>query len=149
MFIGVGIMKFNFHAVGKKDRIKKALIICTPIAILIGLVGALILPIVRMFYILYYPFILGIGYVVGTMVRKVGRGTTIEFLVIAGVLAAISIFITMYFSYTYQGFSMDIMTFLKNDLFNIINIRSSYTIVELGLGVVVAVSQATTVQFIS
>lgn len=141
-------MKFNFHAVGKKDRIKKTLLFCTPASIAVGLVGAFLLMIVMQINssLLYYAFILGIGYVVGTMVRKIGRGTTVEFLVIAGILATISILMTMYFFYVFQGFAPSLMQFITQDLLNFANFRGSFTIIEVFLGAIVAVSQANTVQ---
>lgn len=141
-------MKFNFHAVSKKDRIKKTLLFCTPASLAVGLVGAFLLMIVRQIgsSLLYYAFILAIGYVVGTMVRKIGRGTTVEFLVIAGVLATISILMTMYFYYVFQGYAPSLMQFIYGDLLNFAQFNGSMTIVEVALGAVVAVSQANTVQ---
>lgn len=141
-------MDFKFHAVSKKDRIKKTLIFATPASIGIGLAGALVLLLVvqTRSSLLYYAFILGIGYVVGTLVKKVGRGTTSEFLVIAAVLAAISILITMYFFYVFQGYAPSLSAFIFDDLLNIANYRGSFTIIEVVLGSIVAVSQANTVQ---
>lgn len=141
-------MKFNYHAVGKKDRIKKTLLFCSPASIAVGLLGAFVLMIVMQLRssLLYYSFILGIGYLVGTLVRKIGRGTTVEFLIIAGVLASISILLTMYFYYVFQGYAPSLMTFITDDLFNFANFMGSFTIVEVVLGAIVAVTQANTVQ---
>ncbi len=140
-------MDFNFRAVSKKDRIKKTLILGTPLSIVIGIIGALVIIMAEAisFSIVYYASILGIGYIVGMFIRKIGRGTTSEFLVIAAILSAISILLAMYLTYIFRGYFISIPTFFTSVLTNMPGF-GGYSFVEVLFGMAVAVFQANTVQ---
>ena len=135
-------MKFNYHAVSKKDRIIKTLVLGTPSTIIIGLLGSLAIIFANKLGLsfFYYAVVLGIGYVVGTMVRKVGRGLTSEFLIIAGVFTVIAVVIAMYLSFILSLTYVPIIAFVTNFI-GLVN--SQYSLIEIIFAVVVAISQAT------
>lgn len=141
-------MKFNYHAVGKMARIRKTLIFGIPLSIAIAFVGAFIINFAKSigFNIIYYFAVMAIGYVIGVAVKKIGRGTTNEFLYIAGILAFISISLALFLSYRFSGIPISITFFLTNILFTIPTIQNSFTLLVVGFGVAVAVMQANTVQ---
>lgn len=139
-------MKFNYRAVTKKERIKKTLLLGIPASILIGIIGAFVIYIAISvgFNILYYLAVLGIGYIVGSMVKKIGRGTTSEFLLIAGLLSGLSVLIAMFtfinifmFPISITGFFSYILTF---------EISRYFSIIEVIFAVAVGVYSANTVQ---
>lgn len=134
-------MKFNYHAVSKKDRIIKTIILGTPATILIGFIGALAIIFANKIGIsfLYYAVILGIGYFVGTMVRKVGRGLTTEFLIIAIIFDVLAILLAMYLSLALQLGFMPLDFFFTN-FFGFIN--GHFSLIEIFFSLFVASSQA-------
>lgn len=140
-------MNFNYRAVSKKERIKKTLILGLPMAIVVGVFGALaiILAEAIAFNIVYYAAVLGIGYIVGLFVRKIGRGTTSEFLIIAAVLALISILLAMYLTYAFRGFLMPLDRFFTSIITTMPGF-GGYSFVEVLFAMAVAVFQANTVQ---
>ncbi len=141
-------MKFNYHAVGKKARIKKTLLLATPISLGVSVVGAFVINLSRTlgFNIFYYLAVLSIGYIIGYAVRKIGRGTTNEFLYIAGILAFIAIALSIYLSLIFSGYSIPLDYYLFEYLFAIPSVANDFTILVIGFGVAVAVYQANTVQ---
>ena len=141
-------MPINFRAVSKKERIRKTLMLGIPASIIIGIIGSFVIMIAQTisFNIVYYASILGIGYVVGLFVRKVGKGTTIEFIYIAGFLALISIIIAIYFTFAFRGMWLSLPTFFSKVIFNLPGM-AQFSFVEIIFGVVVAIMQANTVQF--
>ena len=141
-------MKFNYHAVGKKARIRKTLILGIPLSIVVAFVGAFIINFAKSigFNIVYYFAVMAIGYVIGLAVKKIGRGTTNEFLYIAGILAFFSISLALFLSYRFSGLPISIIFFLTNILFTIPTVQNSFTLLVVGFGVAVAVMQANTVQ---
>lgn len=141
-------MKFDYHAVSKKDRIIKTLIFGVPAAILLGIIGAFAirLSILMSFNIIYYIVVLGIGYIMGNIVKKIGRGTTSEFLVIAAILAVVSILIAMYlYTVIYYGAESPV-DFIVSMLYSIGSFNSRLSLLEVIAGAAVAVYQANTVQ---
>lgn len=141
-------MKFNYRAVGKKARIKKTLVLGIPISIGIAFIGAFIINLAKSIglNIFYYLSVMAIGYAIGVIVKKIGRGTTNEFLYIAGTLAFFSISLALFLSYRFSGFPITIMGFLFNILFTLPTIQNQFTLLVVGFGVAVAVFQANTVQ---
>ena len=141
-------MKFNYRAVGKKARIRKTLILGVPFSIVIAIIGAFIINFARSigFSIAYYGSVMAIGYVIGLGVKKIGRGTTNEFLYIAGFLAFISISLALFFAYHFSGIPIPLTFFLTNILFAIPSVQNDFTILVVAFGVAVAVFQANTVQ---
>lgn len=141
-------MEFNYHAVGKKARIRKTLILGIPLSIVVAFVGAFIINFAKSigFNIVYYFAVMAIGYVIGLAVKKIGRGTTNEFLYIAGILAFFSISLALFLSYRFSGLPISIIFFLTNVLFTIPTVQNSFTLLVVGFGVAVAVMQANTVQ---
>lgn len=141
-------MNFNYHAVGKKARIKKTLVLGFPIAIGVGFIGSFVINLSKTlgFNIFYYLAVLSIGYVIGTAVRKIGKGTTNEFLYIAGALAFFSIGLALFLSYRFSGYPISVIDFLVNVLFAIPSFQNDFTLLVAAFGSAVAVFQANTVQ---
>ncbi len=141
-------MKFNYHAVGKKARIKKTLLLATPISFGVAIVGAFVINLSKTlgFNIFYYLAVMSIGYIVGYVVRKIGRGTTNEFLYIAGIMAFLAISLAIYLSFVFSGYNMPIDYFLFEYLLAIPSVANDFSILVIGFGVAVAVFQANTVQ---
>ncbi|NLC54671.1 MAG: hypothetical protein GX769_02155 [Erysipelothrix sp.] len=141
-------MKFNYHAVGKKARIKKTLLFGIPLSIVVAVVGSFVINLAKSmgFNIFYYGAVLGIGYVIGVAVKKIGRGTTNEFLYIAGILAFFSISLALFLSYRFAGWPITITSFIFNDLLALPTIQNDFTLIVVSFGVAVAVFQANTVQ---
>lgn len=141
-------MKFNYHAVGKKARIKKTLVLGVPLSLGIAIVGAFVINLARSlsFNIFYYLAVMSIGYVIGNAVRKIGRGTTNEFLYIAGGLAFLSISLALFLSFRFSGIPITLMTFISNFIFAIPTVNNQFSLLVIGFGVAVAVMQANTVQ---
>lgn len=139
-------MKFNYHAVSKKDRIKKTLLFGVPASVIVGLVGSLVLYLATQIGInlVYYIAVLSIGYVMGSLVRKIGRGTTSEFLVIAGVLGVFSVLLAMYFYFLIFIGRIPMRSFFQ--LLFSFNIGGYFSFVEVLFAGAVAVYQANTVQ---
>lgn len=141
-------MKLNYHAVGKKARIKKTLILAIPFSIVVAVVGAFVINLAKSLYfnVFYYVAVMAIGYVIGVAVKKIGRGTTNEFLYIAGILAFLSISLALFLSYRFSGYPITINFFLKEILFTLPNTSNNFALLVVGFGVAVAVLQANTVQ---
>ena len=130
-------MPINFRAVSKKERIRKTLMLGIPASIIIGIIGSFVIMIAQTisFNIVYYASILGIGYVIGLFVRKIGKGTTIEF-----------IYSAIYFTFAFRGVWLSLSTFFSKVIFNLPGM-AQFSFVEIIFGVVVAIMQANTVQF--
>lgn len=141
-------MNFNYRAVGKKARIKKTLILGIPISLVIAFIGAFVINLAKSigFNIIYYLAVMAIGYLIGLVVKKIGRGTTNEFLYIAGFLAFFSISLALFLSYRFAGIPISIMDFLFQILFTLPTLQNQFTLLVVGFGVAVAVFQANTVQ---
>lgn len=141
-------MKFNYHAVGKKARMKKTLVFGIPLSIAVTFVGAFVINLSKTlgFNIFYYAAVLSIGYVIGYAVRKIGKGTTNEFLYIAAGLAFVSIALSIFLSLKFSGFNISIIDYLIHYLFAIPSVGNDFTLLIAGFGVAVAVFQANTVQ---
>ena len=135
-------MKFNYRAVSKKDRIIKTLVLGIPYTLLISLGGAISLLFVQRLgvNILYYAVVLGIGFIIGSMVRKIGRGLTIEFMIIAAIFTVVSVLLSFYISVSYNlGFLLPLNVFSK--MFGLVN--GYFSLIEIGFAVFVSISQAT------
>lgn len=141
-------MKFDYHAVSKKDRIIKTLLYGVPASLVLGVVGAFAIKVAisMQFNIIYYVAILGIGYLMGMFVRKVGRGTTSEFLVIAAVLSAVSAFIAMYLYFIFSGIPMSINGFTSMLINSFFSFNTRFSLIDIILTSIVGVAQANTVQ---
>lgn len=141
-------MNFNYRAVGKKARIKKTLLFGIPISIAASVIGAFVINLAKSigFNLVYYAAVLSIGYVIGFAVRKIGRGTTNEFLYIAAGLAFFSISLALYLSYVFAGSNITVMQYLSEILFAIPSFNNDFTLLVVGFGSAVAVYQANTVQ---
>lgn len=141
-------MKFNYHAVGKKARIKKTLLYTIPLGLVLAVIFAFIINFARVltFNIFFYLALLSIGYIIGVAVRKIGKGTTNEFLYIAGAIAFFTIVLSLYLSFRFRGFPISISNFLFNYLFALPSIQNDFALVAVGFGTAVAVFQANTVQ---
>ena len=140
-------MNFNYHAVSKKDRIKKTLLFGIPATLIVGVLGGFVISIAEAigFNILYYAAVLGIGYITGTLTRKIGRGTTYEFLIIAGVFGFVASMLSIYMSFIFQGIPIPLDVFFKI-MFDLTNVASGNSIVEVVMSALVSVYLANTVQ---
>jgi len=78
---------FNSHALTSKQRFLKALLYGVPTALGLGIAYGLILRIIPIAFSLVY---VGIGYLIGWVIRKYGRGVQAKFSYLAAGLSILS-----------------------------------------------------------
>lgn len=147
-------MNFNYRAVTKKERLQKTLILGIPFTLISAVVLSFLLSAVRSLLninVIYYIVVLGYGLIIGQFVKKVGKGTTNEFLVLAGLYAFIGIclgeFLSLYSSlFSIFGFFNALKDYFMTYVFAIPSVTNSYSLVVKAFVVVIAVQEAITVR---
>ena len=78
---------FNSHALSSQQRFVKALLYGVPTALGLGLVYGILLRIIPIAFSLVY---VGIGYLIGLVIQKYGRGVQPKFSWLAAILSIVS-----------------------------------------------------------
>lgn len=78
---------FNTHALSSNQRFTRALLVGVPTTLGCAVLYGIISPAVRFEFAVVF---IGIGWLIGTVIKKYGRGVQPKFSILAAVLAAIS-----------------------------------------------------------
>jgi hypothetical protein len=97
---------FNSHALSSKQRFLKALLYGVPTAIGLGIAYGIILRIIPIAFSLVY---VGIGYLIGVVIRKYGRGVQPKFSILAAALSVFSFLLSETVRMVGLNFSLNVL----------------------------------------
>ncbi len=110
---------FNTRALSQNQRFTKALIVGIPTALILGIAYGYIVRILPIRFSIIY---LGIGWLIGDVIRKYGRGVQAKFSYLAAILAVISFLISdavTYVGLLFMYWPQVIISITLNSLSNI------------------------------